>query len=72
MNYDKQTLLSLPPKEKLQLAEELWASVESELIPISNEEIAFAQERLHLYETNPKETVSLNLFQKYFKDKYGV
>ena len=58
--------------EKLQLAEELWASVESELIPISNEEVAFAEERLRLYETNPTETVSLNSFQKYFKDRYGV
>ena len=71
MGYNKKELLSLPADEKLELAEELWSSVEESLIPITNEELAFAEERLKLHEANPNEGMSLTQLKKYFTDKYG-
>ena len=71
MSYNKKELLSLPPDEKVALAEELWSSVEEELMPITNEELAFAEERLRMHEANPDEGVSLEELKKYFAEKYG-
>jgi len=71
MSYNKKELLSLPADEKLELAEELWSSVEESLMPITNEELAFAEERLKLHEANPDEGMSLQQLKKYFADKYG-
>jgi putative addiction module component (TIGR02574 family) len=71
MSYNKKELLSLPADEKLELAEELWSSVEENLMPITNEELAFAEERLKLHEANPDEGMSLGQLKKYFADKYG-
>ncbi len=71
MPYNKQELLSLPPKEKIALAEELWSSVESELSPITEDEIAFAEERLRMHELNPTEGISIEDFKKHFSEKYG-
>ncbi len=71
MSYDKKELLSLTADEKLELAEELWSSVEESLMPITNEELAFAEERLKLHEANPTEGMSLEQLKKYFADKYG-
>ena len=53
MSYNKKELMSLSADEKLELAEELWSSVEESLMPITNEELAFAEERLKLHEANP-------------------
>ncbi len=71
MSYNKKELLSLPVEEKLALAEELWSSVEEELMPITDEEIAFAEERLKMHEANPNEGTSLEELKKYFTEKYG-
>lgn len=71
MAYNKKELLSLPADEKLELAEELWSSVEENLMPVTDEELAFAEERLKLHEANPNEGMSLEQLKKYFADKYG-
>lgn len=72
MPYDKNELLALPVEEKVSLAEELWSSVEDELLSITDEEIDFAEKRLKMHESNPSEGISLKDFKKYFKDKYGL
>jgi len=64
-------LLSLPVNEKVALAEELWSSVEEKLMPLTDEEIAFAEERLKMHETNPNEGMSLEELKNYFAEKYG-
>jgi len=71
MPYNKEELMALPPKEKLQLAEELWGSVENEMIAQDTEEEAFATERLRLHNKNPNENIDLEGFKTYFKQKYG-
>ncbi len=71
MPYNEQELLSLPPNEKVSLAEELWASVEEELSKISNEEVVFAEERLKLHQDNPDEGTGIEELTKHFKEKYG-
>ena len=71
MSYNKKELLSLPVDEKVALAEELWSSVEEELMPVTDEEIAFAEERLRMHEANPNDEVSLKELKKYFAEKYG-
>lgn len=71
MPYNKKDLLSLSAEEKIELAEELWRSVEEELMPITNDEVAFAEERLAMHETNPQEGMSLDELKKYFREKYG-
>jgi len=72
MAYNKKELLLLPVDEKLELAEELWSSVEENLMPITNEELAFAEERLKLHEANPNDGMSLEQLKKHFADKYGL
>lgn len=71
MPFNKTEILSLPAEEKIALAEELWSSVEEEFMPVSNDEISFAEQRLKLHEANPSEGMSLDSFKKYFADKYG-
>ena len=71
MPYNKKESLSLSPEEKIELAEELWSSVGEELMPITDEEIAFAEERLKMHEANPNEGMSLEELKKYFTEKYG-
>ena len=63
--------MSLPVNEKVALAEELWSSVEEKLMPLTDEEIAFAEERLKMHETNPNEGMSLEELKNYFAEKYG-
>ena len=71
MPYNKKELLALPPEEKIELAEELWSSVEEELLPVTDEEIAFAEERLKTHQANPDEGMSMEELKKYFAEKYG-
>ncbi len=71
MPYNKKELLSLPPEEKVALAEALWGSVEEELLQVTDDEISFAEERLKMHEANPNEGMSLEEFKKYFSEKYG-
>ncbi len=72
MPYKKEELLALPDEEKIALAEELWSSVEDKNIPLSDEEIAFAEERLKLYNQNPADSLSIEECKKIFFDKYGI
>ncbi len=72
MPYNKKELLSLPANEKVALAGELWNSVEDEeLMPVTDEEVAFAEERLKMHEANPNEGMSIEEFKKYFAERYG-
>jgi putative addiction module component (TIGR02574 family) len=71
MSYNKEELLALSPEDKIALAEELWGSVENELLPITDEDLAFAEERLKLHEASPNEHVSLEGFKSHFAKKYG-
>ncbi len=71
MPYNKEELLALSAEERIALAEELWSSVENELLPITDEEIAFAEERLRMHEANPDDLISLDAFKKHFSEKYG-
>ncbi len=72
MPYNKKELLSLPPEEKIALAEELWSSVEEDNFPVSDEEITFAEERLRLHNENPADGMSIEEFKKLFSDKHGL
>lgn len=72
MPYNKEELLALPDKEKIALAEELWSSVEEKNLPVSNEEIAFAEERLKMHQQNKSESISIKEFKKRFTDKHGI
>jgi uncharacterized protein (DUF2132 family) len=40
-------------------------------LPITDEEVAFAEERLKMHEANPNEGVSLEEFKNHFAKKYG-
>jgi putative addiction module component (TIGR02574 family) len=71
MAYNKNELLALPAEEKILLAEELWSSVEEHLMPVTTEEIAFAEQRLKMHESNPEETMSLEQLKQYFTEKHG-
>ena len=71
MAYNEEELLSLPAKEKFALAEDLWSSVEEEFINTTDDEISFAEERLKMHEANPTDGVSVDVFKKYFSEKYG-
>jgi putative addiction module component (TIGR02574 family) len=67
MPYNKQELLSLPPEERAILAEELWSSLEDEAMKVSEDEIAFAEERLKLHNQNPDERLSLEDLKSFLK-----
>lgn len=71
MSFNKEEIFSLTPEEKIALAEELWSSVEEEMMPPTEDEIAFAKQRLQMHEANPEEGINLENFKKYFSDKYG-
>jgi putative addiction module component (TIGR02574 family) len=70
MGYNKSELLSLPVKDKIALAEELWGSVEEEVQP-TIEEISFAEERLELHNATPNDGLSIDVLKKHFADKHG-
>jgi len=40
-------------------------------MPITDEELAFAEERLKMHEANPDEGMTLEELKKYFIEKYG-
>ncbi|MEJ7677930.1 MAG: addiction module protein [Segetibacter sp.] len=71
MPVNKRELFALSAEEKVALAEELWGSVENELLPITDEDIAFAEERLRMHQANPTERVSVDKFKSHFNKKYG-
>jgi hypothetical protein len=71
MVYNKQELLTLPAEERLALAEGLWSSVEENIMPITDYDILFAEERLKMHFTDPEEGVSIEVLKKYFSEQYG-
>lgn len=44
--------------------------VENEHLPMTDEELAFTEDRLKLHEANSKEGLSVDEFQKHFSAKY--
>lgn len=70
MSYNKEELLNLPVKEKQELAEALWNSIDEELLPVTEEEISFARERLKMHEANPAEGMNWDDFKIKIKEKY--
>jgi putative addiction module component (TIGR02574 family) len=71
MPYNKEELFNLPIEEKLELVEALWDKIDDELLPVSEEEIKFARERLNLHKQNPSEGLGWSEFKQKIKEKYG-
>lgn len=71
MLYNKKELLALPDKEKMALAEELWDRLDEAIPPITNEEIAFAEERLKMHEVNPEEGLTWGEFSNKIGQQHG-
>ena len=61
----------MTPKERLELIDELWASLEPEDIPISDEVNAELERRLREYEQNPNCTVTWEEIEASLKRKFG-
>ncbi len=72
MSYNKEELLNLPVKEKQELAEALWNSIDDELLPVSEDDIVFATERLKMHKTTPTEGITWADFKSQIQRKYGV
>jgi putative addiction module component (TIGR02574 family) len=71
MPYNKEELFKLPVEEKLQLIEELWDKIDDQLMPVSEEEIKFAKERLKLHKKKLRKAWVGQNFKKKIKEKYG-
>ncbi|HRO45308.1 addiction module protein [Agriterribacter sp.] len=71
MPYNKKELLALPDKEKMALAEELWDSLDESIPPITDEEIAFAEERLKMHEANPEDGLTWEEFRDKIRQRHG-
>ncbi len=71
MPYNKEELMNLPIKEKQELAEALWNSIEDNLLPVTEDEIAFAEERLKLHEANPSSSLTLEELKNKIQKQYG-
>jgi len=72
MQFNKEQIQAMTAKERIELAEELWSSVEQELMPVTKDDVKFAEERLKIHQANPSETVTLTQLKDYFRDKYGI
>ena len=71
MPYNKKELLALPDKEKMALAEELWDSLDESIPPITDEEIAIAEERLKMHEANPEDGLTWEEFRDKIRQRHG-
>lgn len=71
MPYNKKELLALPDKEKMTLAEELWDSLDESTPSITDEEIAFAEERLKMHEANPEDGLTWEEFRDKIRQRHG-
>lgn len=71
MAYDREELLNLSVDEKLELVEALWNRIDDELLPVTNEEIAFAKERLQLHNQNPSDGMSWEELKRKIQERYG-
>ncbi len=62
-----------PVEKKLELVEALWDGIDDDLLPVTQEEIDFAEERLQLHNQNPGEGMSWEeLKRKYKSDMAGL
>lgn len=71
MPYNKKALLALPDKEKMALAEELWDSLDESIPSVTDEEIAFAEERLKMHEANPEDGLTWGEFRDKIRQQHG-
>ncbi|MEO8108756.1 MAG: addiction module protein [Ginsengibacter sp.] len=71
MAYNKEELMNLPVEEKLELVEALWDRIDDDLLPVTQEEIAFAEERLQLHNQNPAGGMSWGELKKKIQERYG-
>jgi putative addiction module component (TIGR02574 family) len=71
MAYNKEELLKLPVSEKQELAEALWNSIDDELLPVTEDEILFAEERYKQHLKNPDDGFTWEEFREKVKKKYG-
>ena len=55
MPYNREALFNLPAEEKYELVLDLWENIENESLPVTEEEIEFAKERLKLHKEKPLE-----------------
>jgi hypothetical protein len=51
--------------------EALWDKIDDELMPLNDEEIKFASERLDMHKQNPEEGLEWSEFKRKIKEKYG-
>ncbi len=71
MPYNKEELLKLSVEEKLQLIEDLIASVNEEEEDDEKELLSVAKERYEAYLKNPRDGISWEEFRKKIYTKYG-
>lgn len=71
MAYNKEELMKLPVEGKLELVEALWDGIDDDLLPVTQEEIAFAKERLQLHNQNNGEGMSWEELKKKIYEQYG-
>jgi len=71
MPYNKEELLKLPVEEKLQLMEDLIASVNEEDKDDDEGLITIAKDRYEQYLKNPEAGMSWDEFKKKVYEKYG-
>ncbi|KAA9041651.1 addiction module protein [Ginsengibacter hankyongi] len=59
MSYNRDELLKLPPKEKLELVEALWDSIDDELLigKLSTEQMQELDKRLSDLDENPESLI---------------
>ncbi len=62
---------AMTPEERLELIEELWASLDPEDIPVSDEVNAELERRLRRHEEHPEETITWDEIQAGLKRKHG-
>lgn len=71
MPYNKEELMKLSVEEKLQLIEDLIASVNMEEEDDEEELLTIAKERYEQYLKNPEEGMSWEEFRNNIHNKYG-
>ncbi len=71
MAYTKEELLNLPVNERQELAEALWNSIEDNSLPITEDEITFAEDRYKLHLDKPSEGMTMKELAEKVKGKYG-
>ena len=71
MSYNKEELFNLPAEEKYELVLDLWENIENESLPVTEEEIEFAKERLKLHKEKPLEGFSWLEVKNNIRKKYG-